>query len=173
MLRGSVGLLLVLLIGGIVVGLSSEPKGGIPEGTQEIDPGAARHVDGSIYSEAEIPAGGDHASRWANCGFYSTSIATESVIHSLEHGAVWVAYDAAMQNDELDSLREIADSDSKVLVSPMRELDTPLVITSWGYQLGLDAVDDPRLTQFVTEFAGSIEAPEPGGACVGGLGVPG
>ncbi len=47
-----------------------------------------------------------------------------------------------------------------------------MMATAWGYQLELQEAEDPRLNQFIAEFAGSLEAPEPGGSCRGGIGNP-
>ncbi len=113
------------------------------------------------------------ASIWANCGFYTERIAAENVVHSLEHGAVWVTYQPGLPGSEIDVLRGLSRPADKVLSSPIEGLESPIIATAWGNQLSLDSADDPRLSQFVVEFAGSLTAPEPGGACSGGVGIPG
>ena len=60
--------------------------------------GGAVHKDGvDIDYEAQYgvnpPAGGDHWSRWLNCGVYTEPQVNEHAVHALEHGAVWITYD--------------------------------------------------------------------------------
>ncbi len=164
---------LVLLIAVVISGTLSEPLGGVPEGTVEVATGDPAHVQGVIYGVSDIPAGGPMASAWGNCGFYSNPMPAENVVHSLEHGAVWVAYQPDLPGSEVDTLRSLARPAEKVLASPIEGAASPITATAWGFQLELDSADDPRLGQFVVEFAGSLTAPEPGGACSGGVGIPG
>lgn len=168
---GLAGLVIVLLIAVIVQGTLSEPAGGIPEGTREVDVGEPLHVEGRIYGPDEVPAGGRHSPIWANCGFYDTPIAAENAVHSLEHGAVWITYRPDLAASEIASLRDLVSGRRNVLASPVLQTD-PLMATAWGYQLSLETTEDPRLQQFVAEFAGSLSAPEPGASCSGGVGVP-
>ena len=150
-----------------------EPAGGVPDGTEQVAVGAPTHVEGDIYDNHEVPAGGEHSSVWANCGFYSDPVAAENAVHSLEHGAVWITYRPDLPEDELAVLRGLAGPREKVLASPVESQDPPIMVTAWGNQLDLGSANDPRLEQFLAEFAGSLSAPEPGGACTGGVGVPG
>ena len=168
---GVAGLAIVLLIAAIVQGTLSEPAGGIPEGTREVDPGEPLHVESDIYGPDEVPAGGPHSPIWANCGFYDTPIAAENAVHSLEHGAVWITYRPDLAASEIAALRDLVSGRRKVLASPVLQTD-PLMATAWGYQLSLETTEDPRLQQFLAEFAGSLSAPEPGASCSGGVGVP-
>lgn len=58
-------------------------------------------------------------------------------------------------------------------LSPYPGLPSPIVITSWEFQLKLTSPADPRLQEFVNKFrASQAYTPEYGGACTGGLGTP-
>ena len=50
-------------------------------------------------------------------------------------------------------------------VSPFTGLPTPVVASAWGKQLQLDAVDDPRLAQFVDYFDDGPQTPEKNTPC--------
>lgn len=167
---GAVALILLIVV--VVQDTLSAPGGGIPEGTQVVDVGAPTHVEGPIYEPNEVPAGGQHNSIWANCGYYDTPVPAENAVHSMEHGAVWISYEPDLDGDQIDTLRGLSRPAEKVLISPVEGQGSPIIATAWGHQLELADTDDPRLDQFVTEFAGSLEAPEPGGACSGGVGNP-
>lgn len=165
-------LAVVLLVAVVVVGTLNEPIRGVPEGTKQIAVDAPTHVEGPIYDDHEVPAGGEHSPIWANCGFYSQPMAAEFAVHSLEHGAVWITYAGDLPASQLDLLRRLARPSDKVLASPVEGQQSPITATAWGNQLDLDTADDPRLEQFIAEFAGSLTAPEPGGGCTRGVGVP-
>lgn len=160
-----------LLVWVILAGTLGEEQGGVPEGTEVIPTGEPLHVQGEIYGPEEVPAGGSHSPIWANCGFYDQPIEAENAVHSLEHGAVWITYRPDLAESEIAALRDLTSPQAKILISPVIQED-PLRATAWGHQLSLDSTDDPRLQQFLNEFAGSLSAPEPGGSCSGGVGVP-
>jgi hypothetical protein len=113
------------------------------------------------------PAGGDHWGNWLTCGIYNQVQENERAVHSLEHGAVWVTYDASVLTaDEISSLQSSL-PDTYIVMSPYEGLDAPVVASAWGAQVSLNGVDDPRLEQFITKYWKSATAPEPGAACTG------
>jgi uncharacterized protein DUF3105 len=66
------------------------------------------HVKGSVDYRQGPPVGGDHASIWQNCGFYSGPVRNETAVHSMEHGAVWITYRPGLPTEQVDKLRELA-----------------------------------------------------------------
>ncbi|GBE23872.1 hypothetical protein BMS3Bbin02_00137 [bacterium BMS3Bbin02] len=167
-------LLGIILVGGIValVLLSPPELKGVPDGTQTLALADPRHVEGPVAPAGEVPAGGPHAGIWQNCGFYDQPVGTENILHSMEHGSVWVSYDPNLSSDEIQTLRGFASPNEKVLVTPVPGQSAPIIVTAWATQLELDDVSDPRLNQFVNEFTRGLTAPEPGGTCRGGVGSP-
>jgi hypothetical protein len=129
-------------------------------------------VKGPVSYPQTPPVGGNHASVWQNCGFYSTLVTDENAVHSLEHGAVWISYRPDLPQRQLDSLRQLAQRQPYVLVSPYPGLPAPLVASAWGHQLRLGSAYDPRLEQFVGVFRLGSQAPERGEPCTGGKGTP-
>lgn len=128
------------------------------------------HVQTQVSYPQSPPVGGNHAPIWQNCGFYDAPVANENAVHSMEHGAVWIAYRPGLSDKQVDALRNIADRSSHVLVSPYPGLQAPVVASAWGRQLRLDSAEDPRLGQFVRAFRLGSQAPERGGPCTGGTG---
>jgi hypothetical protein len=165
----SAGVALVGILAATVL-LNAPPVGGVPEGTESIDVAAPQHVEGDIHTDGEIPAGGPHSSIWQNCDFYEQEIRSENAVHSLEHGAVWITYRPDLSSADIDRLRGFVRRPDKVLVSPVNNQEPAVVATAWASQLEISDVSDPRLAQFVYEFEGSSNAPEPGGSCSGGVG---
>lgn len=166
-----VGLLVVIIIVGAIA-LTPEPVRGVPVGTETVAVGEAAHVEGEIHDEGEVPAGGEHNPVWLNCGYYDSEVDPEFAVHSLEHGAVWITYNPNLGRDGIDRLRAMVRRDRKIIVSPVDGLEDPVLVTAWANQLHLDSADDDRIDQFVNEFSGSFNAPEPGGSCQGGVGSP-
>jgi hypothetical protein len=133
----------------------------------------ANHVDGPVEYAQTPPVGGDHSALWLNCGVYDQAVPNENAVHALEHGAVWVTYDAsAVSADELSALEAQLPS-SYVVVSPYEGLDAPIVMSAWNAQVKLDSADDPRVSQFLEAYWRSQNSPEPNAACTGGLDAPG
>lgn len=160
--------LAVLIV--VLVGRGRAPAT-MPEGTQVVPVASARHRPGPIAYPHTPPVGGDHAAAWQNCGFYSRPVPSEQAVHSLEHGAVWIAYRPDLADTQVAILRRLA-RQSFVLVSPFPGLPSPVVASAWGHQLRLPSAEDPRLEQFVRFFRQGPQTPEPGARCTGGVGDP-
>lgn len=148
------------------------------DGVKTWDDLTAVHIDPDpVDYEAEYgmtpPAGGDHFAAWLNCGVYSEPQENENAVHALEHGAVWVTYDAsALGEAEVQTLRDALPS-TYVILSPFDGLGSPVVASAWGAQVELDGVDDPRLPDFIAKYWQSPSAPEPGASCTGAIDGPG
>ncbi|NNF62862.1 MAG: DUF3105 domain-containing protein [Acidimicrobiia bacterium] len=172
-----------LVRGGIAVGVIviavffAGTEGGqndvAPEGVTEFPLAeiGREHVDGAVAYDLIPPPGGDHNAAWLNCGTYSTPVAPENAVHSLEHGAVWVAYNPDIGQDQIDELAGLGSN--SVIVSPVPGLDTPIAAAAWGARQTFDNAGDPDIRQFIRFYQSAPYAPEPGAACVGGVGTPG
>ncbi|MCR2826989.1 DUF3105 domain-containing protein [Microbacterium sp. zg.Y909] len=133
----------------------------------------ATHVEGTVAYPQTPPAGGDHNAAWLNCGIYSEPVPNENAVHSLEHGAVWITYDAdAVDEAGLDAIKAKLPS-SYVLLSPHEGLDAPVVMSAWNAQLKLDGPDDERIEDFLDAYWRSQSVPEPNAACTGAIDGPG
>lgn len=141
-----------------------------PEGTVIIPAEGRNHVEGQVDYPSSPPAGGDHNQVWHNCGFFTEPVPDELAVHSLEHGAVWVAYGSDVPGDELALVEQRAGQESHLLATPYEGLDSPLVLTAWERQLELDSVSDPRFAEFLDAYLEGPTTPEPGAPCDGGVG---
>ncbi|MDN5692658.1 MAG: DUF3105 domain-containing protein [Micrococcaceae bacterium] len=178
-LWGAGGVTAVALVGALVtVAVVTDPP---PPTRQDIEIAGletfedldAMHVENPVDYEQDPPVGGDHASTWLNCGVYTEEVPKENAVHSLEHGAVWAAYDpSALSEEEITALQE-ALPDTHAVVSPYEGLESPITLSAWGAQVAVETPDDERIEEFVAKYWQSPEAPEPGAACTGGLDGPG
>jgi hypothetical protein len=175
--RSRVGKVSLALIGGLAVTVLviNSVRGVLPvappEGTTDVAATERNHVEGEVDYETTPAAGGPHASVWQNCGYYDEPIADENAVHSLEHGAVWIAYDPDLDAGQVSTLRDMAGG--HVLVSPYEEsLEAPVIASAWGKQLVVESADDPRINEFVRAFEQGPQTPERGAVCTRGIGEP-
>jgi hypothetical protein len=139
------------------------------EGVQAVRVAQHDHVDGEIDYGLRPPAGGAHAHVWWNCGFYDEPVPDVNAVHTLEHGAVWLAYAPDLDEGDVEVLHDLTRETQKVLSSPYEGLDdgVAVVATAWARQLTLDSVDDPRLAEFVARYEGGSQSPEGEVPCSG------
>ncbi|MGQ0840480.1 DUF3105 domain-containing protein [Actinokineospora sp.] len=141
------------------------------EGVLEINYVAGKHVifpERVAYDHAP-PLGGAHDHIWAACNgvVYPTAVRTEHLVHSLEHGAVWVSYDPRrVRGDDRLALAERVEGRPYTFMSPFPGQPKPVSVQSWGRQLQVDSIDDPRIDQFIVATrTNPYLNPEPGAPC--------
>lgn len=133
----------------------------------------ATHTESRVSYDQSPPVGGPHNPAWLNCGVYDEEQQNENVVHTLEHGAVWIAYDpATTTDDEIAALVALA-PDTYTVISPYEGLGDAKAISAWGAQLLFTDVDDPAVEDFLDEFWRSPDSPEPTAPCTGALDGPG
>lgn len=130
------------------------------------------HDEAQTYTGTLPPAGGLHSQVWQNCGAYDEPIDAANAAHSLEHGAVWIAYQPDLPGDDVADLREMVRGETHMLLSPYPNLESLVVLTGWGVQLKLDSVDNGRISEFISRYQRGSNAPEPGAVCSDGVGTP-
>ncbi len=141
-----------------------------PSGVEEFEVASRNHTQGPVSYEQSPPVGGEHAPVWQNQGFYEEPVRNETAVHTMEHGAVWIAYSPDLSQDQKDQLREIVEGQDCVVASPYPNLpgDAPVVASAWGRQLQLAGADDPDLENFIRSFRKGPQTPEAGATCTGG-----
>jgi hypothetical protein len=142
------------------------------------------HVTGPVTYSVTPPVGGDHNATWMNCGVYDQAVPNERAVHNMEHGAIWITYSPTLPQSQVSQLRALfvrqtvlnpsgAGGSRYLDLTPYPGLPSPIVATSWGFQLRLSSPTDPRLQQFIDKFRVSQQyTPEYGAPCTGGLGTP-
>jgi hypothetical protein len=159
------------LIGALIYNIVRETQ--VIAGVQTYGPfPAGLHVDGDVSYAQQPPVGGEHRPAWQNCGIYNREIQEELAVHSLEHGAVWLTYRPDLPADQIEALKGLARGKTYTLLSPYPNQTAPVAASAWGVQLTADSASDPRLGQFLAKYRQGAQTPEPGAACVGGVGSP-
>lgn len=141
------------------------------DGIEKIEYPAGTHVQAPqrVAYDQTPPMGGPHDQYWATCTgtIYPQPIRSENAVHSLEHGAVWIAYDPQkVAGDEVSTLEAKVDGQPYTLMSPYPGLPSPISVQSWGHRLALDDSEDDRLDQFITALRRNPNThPEAGATC--------
>ena len=115
------------------------------------------------------PVGGLHDPEWADCdgAIYDLQIRDENAVHSLEHGAVWITYNPDDISDaDLAVLGEYVTNQPHIFLSPYPGLSSLVSLQSWNHQIFADAVDDPRINDFIQVLRQNPAThPEVGASC--------
>lgn len=170
--RIGIGVLLLAIAGGITaVVVSKNDAKNIP-GVVSYSGLSRNHVSGTVKYSTSPPVGGDHNATWLNCGIYSSPVANENAVHSMEHGAVWITYQPTLPAAQVTALQNDVRGKTYVILSPYQGMTSPVVASAWGKQLTLTSASDDRLGKFITTYAQGPQTPEPGSPCTGGTGTP-
>ena len=125
--------------------------------------------DKRVAYDHSPPFGGPHDATWAACNgvVYSTAVRNENMVHALEHGAVWIAYNPTKINGPaLQSLQDRVQGSNYLMLSPYPGLDSPISLQSWGHQLKLSNPADKRIDQFIQSLRlNQYTYPEVGASC--------
>ncbi len=149
---------------------NQDPSTQIPGVVVEQYPGG-QHVtpDQQVAYTHSPPFGGAHDGYWAACNgvVYPDPVRSENLVHSLEHGAVWIAYNPdQVGGDALAALRAKVDGERYMVMSPYPGLDSPVSLQSWGHQLKVTDAADPRIDEFVSSLRQNrYTHPEVGASC--------
>jgi hypothetical protein len=149
---------------------NQDPSTQIP-GVQVVPFEGGQHVDPNVqvaYTHSP-PFGGAHDYSWAACNgvVYPVAVRNENMVHSLEHGAVWIAYNPdQITGAALQTLSDKVDKQPYTLMSPYPGLDQPISLQSWGHQLKLADANDPRIDEFIAALrVNQYQHPEPNASC--------
>ena len=129
-----------------------------------------QHKLGVIKYDATPPVGGNHNPVWADCTgtAYPKPIANENAVHMLEHGAIWITYNAkTLPASQLAALKKnYVSGIDRMALSPYPNLKAPISLQAWGYQLFVQKESDPRIAKFIAALKYNPKTtPEYGATC--------
>jgi hypothetical protein len=156
-------------IPGIYVGASTPATADTP--ASYVDYKAAIHItaDQRVAYNRYPPVGGPHDGTWANCNgiVYATAVRSENMVHTLEHGAVWITYNPeTITPDDLATLTALVQDQPFTTLTPYPGLDSNISLQAWAHQLKVDTASDERVKQFITALRQNRWVyPETGATC--------
>ncbi|MFH8218790.1 DUF3105 domain-containing protein [Streptomyces sp. NPDC018057] len=129
------------------------------------------HTTDPVTYPMEPPVGGDHNPVWQNCNgdVYTAPLKNEHAVHALEHGAVWVTYNAKAPKADVDALAAKVRRTPYSLMSPVADQKDPIMLSAWAHQRTVTGAADPNVDAFFAQFVQGPQTPEPGAACTGGV----
>jgi hypothetical protein len=137
--------------------------------TQQYAGGQHVTPDKQVAYTHSPPFGGAHDGYWAACNgvVYPTAVRSENLVHSLEHGAIWIAYNPdQVTGDALGTLKSKVDGERYMVMSPYPNLGSPISLQSWGHQLEVSDATDPRIDEFISSLKQNrYTHPEVGASC--------
>jgi hypothetical protein len=124
------------------------------------------HQYGPIQYTISPPVGGTHNPNWQRClgDVYDAPIANEHAVHAMEHGAVWITYRPDLPKNQVEQLAKKVRGKDYLLMSPYPNLDKPISLQTWGYQLKVDNASDGRIDEFIRDLK-QISQVEKGVTC--------
>ncbi|QFG67960.1 DUF3105 domain-containing protein [Ornithinimicrobium pratense] len=165
---GAVALILVLIVGLVAWAIIRDSPALVDlSAVEEYENSAQQHTTEPVEYDVMPPVGGEHHPTWFNCGVYQEELPLEHVVHSLEHGAVWLTYQPDLPADQVEVLEDLGEQEY-MMVSPLAAQDSPVVATSWDTQLTLEEADQRTLQAFIREYKQGPKTPEPNALCTNG-----
>lgn len=117
------------------------------------DQGAQHVARGATHSayNSNPPTSGPHwGDGTAGPGIKSAPVPDELILHSMEHGAAVLWYKSDLPESDVERLKNVFQSASgKKIMLPRKDLDVPVALTSWGYLLKLETIDETIIKDFI------------------------
>lgn len=160
-----------IVIGVVAIGIFAFLRLRPVEGTSNFGAQERGHDASTTFASNGLPpVGGVHNPQFQDCGIYTQPVDTSLAVHSMEHGAVWLAYRPDLPVQDVAALQDLVRGKAYTLLSPYPGLKHDVVATAWGVQLEPESVSDERIGEFINRNLGG--GPEPGAPCSGGVNVP-
>ena len=109
----------------------SAPKG--EDLSRAISVTARGHIDvGAPLPEytSNPPTSGSHYGQTARSGFRTEEIADQYILHSLEHGGIWISYRPSVSDEIKDDLKQF--KGGKIIITTREANEFDIAVASWG-----------------------------------------
>ena len=133
-LWGGAGL---LVVGGIIALLSiftSEDETVLgSDYSKEMPYEGATHVPEGTAVEyrSHPPTSGNHWPDPLLDGIYDTEKPDEAIVHSLEHGRIWISYKPEIGEEVISALKEAVSGQRRIIITPRAANETDIALASW------------------------------------------
>lgn len=108
------------------------------------------------------PSSGNHYDTPADWGIYEKELDDEAVVHSLEHGGIWISYKRSLQEqgsykdiseETIQELKQIGkENPGSVIVSPRPQNSNKIAVVSWGRMMKLESVDKALIQKYIETY---------------------
>ena len=152
----------IIIVGGFYwLSKISKKEEGVRPG-EAISVQGAKHISvGDSHPEynSNPPTSGWHYAGPADWGFYDEELPDEQLVHSLEHGGIWISY-KDIDEETKGKLKELGGRYPKsVITTPRAKNDAKIVLASWGRLQKFDQYDEEAIKSYIK--ANLNKSPEP------------
>lgn len=152
-----IGVAAILVIGGIIFFFAKqgEPLG--PDFSREVPYEGDSHLpEGTFVTyQSNPPASGNHWPTPLNDGVYNKEKPDEAVIHSLEHGRIWISYKPSISAEIIAKLEKLGDGQG-LIVTPRNANDTDIALAAWNrldtFNIENGILDEKRVKEFIKRY---------------------
>jgi hypothetical protein len=120
--------------------------------------GATHVAEGTrVEYQSNPPTSGNHWPVPLRPGIYDTQKPDEAIVHSLEHGRVWVSYKPSVSSTVQKELYDIVSGQFAVILTPRSGNDTDIALAAWDrvdtFDLSQDgSLDAKRVRDFILRY---------------------
>ena len=150
---GILGLLVFLIWGGVGYGrrrTKNLPGEFIADQGQE----HITAVSGFLYN-SNPPTSGPHFPQPAEWGAYKEELADENLIHSLEHGGIWISYKSEISEEIRKKLEAFYEKyGRKIVIAPRSKNDSDIALAAWNRldKFSVAEYSAERVEKFIKAF---------------------
>jgi len=120
--------------------------------------GADHVAEGTkVTYQSNPPTSGSHWQDPLLDGIYEKEKPEEAIVHSLEHGRIWISYQPSLPQSVIDQLKSVASEQKRVILTPRARNEAPIALAAWRRldTFSLDEngnVDEQRIFDFIERY---------------------
>lgn len=152
-----IGIAVLALAGITWWATTAGPKG--PDYSKKYDIVGRDHIAfGAPHTpyNSDPPSSGPHYETPSPVGFFHQEIGDETLIHNLEHGDIWIAYNPRVAQTIKDQLSTLVSSDDKLIITPRTRNEFDISLVAWGrvdsFNVSSTTLDLNRITTFIARY---------------------
>ena len=145
------------LIGGIVWAIIANKPAPLGEDFSRgmPDEGATHVTEGEkVTYQSQPPTSGDHWPDPLRDGIYDIEKPDEAIVHSLEHGRIWISYRPDIPDEIKEQVRAIAKREVRVIVTPRAANATDIALAAWNRldTFSKEEFNESRVRDFIRRY---------------------
>jgi len=120
--------------------------------------GASHVAEGTrVQYQSNPPTSGNHWSNPLRDGIYDTEKPDEAIIHSLEHGRIWISYRPDVGKETIQALKDALRGEFGVILTPRSANEADIALAAWTRldTFNLEAtgmLDTKRVKHFIQRY---------------------
>lgn len=104
-----------------------------------------------VTYQSNPPTSGNHWGTPLKEGIYEEEKPDEAVVHSMEHGRVWISYKPSISDELKNELVDLLKNKSAIILTPREANDTDIALAAWG-RLDTFNVEENLDTKRILDF---------------------